>query len=357
MTYTKVPNSLFAPEVLQTVDRHELLLLLLLIRLSAGYHEDSCAPSIATLCEQLNLSRAHVYRARQSLERRGLLAITRERGLGCVYRVTLSSATIDPEPKPTRSRRSSTGLKSETGRKPETGLTEETGGVSDLRPGGSHIRDKRGLRSETGSILKERSKERLKETSSSTVAYVHYDDDELLLSQTDAVPQADPGRDDQAQQNDLVLRLVATGIDRDVAEDIAEQTPEVAEKSLGAAPHRKGIRNVAGWIVAECRRGGYQEPDELAQRRRRRELEQARQQARAVEAQSRETEAEREAREWGDLVATTPPEALAQALIEAQEYLAKHLPPKMAQAGLEAPFVRAQVREVLRARASPGATG
>lgn len=358
MTYTKTPNALFSPEVLCQVGHHELLLLLLLIRLSAGYHEDSCAPSIATLCEQLELSRAHVYRARKSLEARGLLAISREPGLGCVYRVTLSGVKMDPEPTTKRPRTSRTGLKSETGRNLETGLTEETGGVSNMRPGGSQIRDKRGLKSETGSILKERSKERLKETSSSTVAYVHYDDDdELLLSQTGDEPQANPASRNQAEHSDLVERLVAAGVDRDVAEGIAQQTPEVAERSLAAAPHRKGIRNLAGWIVTECRRGGYCDPDELAARRRRREVEQARQQARVVEAQSRETEAEREAREWAELEAQTPRETLAQALAEARAYFAGRYPPRMAEAGLEAPFMRAQVREVLRARASPGDTG
>jgi hypothetical protein len=153
--------------------------------------------------------------------------------------------------------------------------------------------------------------------------------------------------------------LVATGVDRDVAVDIAQQTPEVAERSLAAAPHRKHIRNLPGWIVTECRRGGYcePEPDELAARRRRREVEQARQQARVVEAQSRETEAEREAREWAELEAQTPRETLAQALAEARAYFAGRYPPRMAEAGLEAPFMRAQVREVLRARASPGDTG
>lgn len=351
MTFTKVPNVVF--DVLPSLAPNEVQLFMCLLRLTAGYHQDCCSPASSELEAATELGATSIYEARKSLEQRGLIRVERNPGARCVYWLTLERLLEEDDAPRTPSEKRGGYLRKPRGgpRKTEgEGLGKPRGGPSENR-GGSPS-ENRG-----GPILKKDQKKNSKESSSSELSLSPGDDD--FSPSVFEEPEQPLGLTPDG------ARMVAIGVSEHEARELSSRFPVTTERALAYLEHRPNIRDKAAYLVTEIRRGGYAEPTNLADARRRKEAEHRRQVERVAAASSHESAVEREALDWEGLVLSTPADELAAAAAAVRNR--PDMPPRIAEASLRAlverrhdqvaPFVRGPVREWLRARANPGRAG
>ncbi len=337
--WTKTPNWLFEDGWVAELPHAELILCLWLVRLSTGYQQDWCEASESELMAATGLARRSLYRAKRGLVDRGLVAIEL-RGIRCSYRVT---------PK---------GAKSGTGDNIGTGA--ESGTIEDqcqMRHG-CQERHHKGAKSGTGNsaksgtppILKKDLKKDLKKTTTTDSTLTPPDDVFFAVApevESDVTPvdQADPA---------LLSELTLIGVNEPALSRMLGN-PELARSCLRALGAQGAVGSKPAWLVTAFERGGYAVPRSAAELARadREALLQARASARDREAAERAALEQAEAAEWEHLVAGLSPVGLAAIEAEARDSLRPLVGRKIDKVASDAPQIRAAMRELLRARASP----
>lgn len=324
--WTKVPNAYW--EVEADLSPAEQRLLLRLVRLTNGFHQEWAEVSESDLIDLVGLSRAALYRAKSGLEGKGLIEVARDRN-ACCYRL---SGELAGEQRG--------GLKNETPC-PRKGSQKRDGGSQKVDPRDLTDETVRGPKNETPCILKEtRSKERLKETSSIELI-VQTADDDFLKSEKDEPPalKAEP---------ELVDGLVAAGVDLRMAQRFAAESPELAKRELEALPHRGAVANPAGYLVAAIKSGGFGLPGAIVARESREAVHQKRREQRRREEHQAEQGTMAALAEWDRLVAAASAEQLREAEAYARSQFGRH--PQMRDAPVEAPHIRGLMLSWLRER-------
>lgn len=355
--FTRVANSLWDNGPLYSLSRAELVLLLHLFRMTAGFHRDCYIASESQMVAETQLSRASLYRAKQRLVEDRLLEVVVIDGV-CSYRLT-SSMQPDRDDqelkKPGRSRSNGGGLKNDTGLKTETGggLKNETVTVSKLRLNPSQNWD--------GPYIKDHVKENFKETSSSTVAPRGDDDDvfDKSLSPKNDDPNSNPGASNgvpvrpdggekvppaPAADPEVVRQLVAWQVTPDVAARLARDcAPELIAAGLRDVEAHNPT-NAAGWIVRYCERGGYEAPKPIVAQKRRAAVTAARQTEREQERTRREQAAVAAESQWSAVEAHWSAE-YAEELYHAARDKMRGLSRKAAAVPRDSPIMVAAMRD------------
>ena len=276
MNFTKVPNSFW--DIESELGGAERRLLLRIIRLTEGFHQEWAEVGESTLLQQTGLSRAAVYRAKASLVGASLLEV-RPGAASCAYRL---GPRLLHGVSPTRPR-----LPSKTPSTPVDPLpSHPVDGGSHPVDGGSHPRDgsrlahetPSRLTHETGSILKETSlKKSFKETSSSLDSSSTGDDDDVV------------------KRNDLKCRLMEAQVSELQAHKFSRSCKPAAIETALLRASGPNIRNPAAYLARELATGGFAPPTtvdhEKALRQKRDQVARTRRAARESEAAAAESSA------------------------------------------------------------------
>jgi hypothetical protein len=318
--FTKTPNSFWTDGWLKALNGAQLKLVLAIVRLTNGFHQDQVTAGETLLRNETGLNRSSLYDAKCELVAMGLLEVGRE-GQKCTYRLRFGE--VYPSGNPDGSRNPE-GSGNPDGYSPEI----RTGGGPEIR---------------TGPISKEnRSKKSFKESSSSSASEPTPTDDDFPGN---AIQETDHA-DDQAE---LIRKLRALGVDARTTEKLLQE-PKTASAALELAQHRTDLANPAGFVVQVCKNGIYPRPESRLvpappappePRPSRHATEQAADQAR------RDAEHAAAQLEWEQLAG----QADQAELNEAETWARSQFRGVMADAPRDAPFIRAMMLEFLRARA------
>lgn len=382
--WTAISNA-FCDQVLNELKLSEIKLYVRIARLTTGFRKDRVEVGETALRQAMQLSKGAFYKAKAALIDLGLIQVE-EGAKCCVYRL---SAGLDPmggdgdsfdQTEPVSpARRVSSARPVSNGapvspkrpvsakrRSPENAL-----GVSCSGREGSPAVD--GYRSPgvDRPYIKERSKERSKETSSKKdalradddVFFAHAEDDGPSASSCDSAatsevpPKATGGSKVPArrqpltdEQESLAHRLLAWGMDEKAARRFAaERPPQMILDALKEVAADPDIRNPAGSLFDRLSKGGYGPSKAMVARESRRAAADRKEQELVADAMRRDVEMRRGELAWATLLAF-PGEYVA----ALEEAVRGQLRGSQCRAAAEAPRdsiqIRAEMLELHRTR-------
>lgn len=312
--FTKVPNEFWTDGWVQALNGTQIKLVMVLVRLTSGYHQDTVAAGETLLLAESGLDRSGFYKAKKELVDCGLVEVGRK-GQKCTYRLRFGevypSVNLDGSENPN-------GYGFPDGYRPEI----HTGTGPEIH---------------TGPIIKEnRSKKSIKESSSSLAPATSNDDVATPKNELQICPE----------RSDLAGRLRVAGVTDRVAEKLSQESLDVLRRTFAVFDKVKHtLTNPPGWLVSLILDGGPKEvPPAPAAVPELADADQVREAKRQAEERQRQADQARLRIEFDFLCGQAGKAGLEEAYRQARAGLL----PALASAPRDHPAVRGAVLEYLR---------